>query len=74
MRKVLHMMFDTIKIFILFTGCTILFYYGIMWINQEYENYHRYDEPQGSAVKVSTIQQEDFNWYERLKFFYHFGE
>ena len=36
---------QTLKVFIIFTGCTILFYYGIMWVNEEYQNYHRYDEP-----------------------------
>ncbi|MBD8070337.1 YqzK family protein [Bacillus sp. PS06] len=74
MRQMLHMMFGTIKIFILFTGCTILFYYGIMWVNQEYENYHRYDEPQGTAVKVSTVGETEYKWFDRLKFFYHYGE
>ncbi|WP_078545927.1 YqzK family protein [Litchfieldia alkalitelluris] len=74
MRKMLQMTYDTLKIFILFTGCTILFYYGIMWINQEYENYHRYDEPQGTAVKVSTVVEEEYSWFDRLKFFYHYGE
>jgi len=74
MRKAMRVMFDTIKIFILFTGCTILFYYGIIWINQEYENYHRYDEPEGSAIKVSTIEERETSWVTRLKFFYHYGE
>lgn len=68
-------MFDTLKVFILFTGCTILFYYGIMWVNEEYANYHRYDEPQGSAVKVtSMVKNEESNWVDRLLFFYHYGE
>ncbi|MBE4910371.1 YqzK family protein [Cytobacillus suaedae] len=75
MRKTVRMMFETTKVFILFTGCTILFYYGIMWINEEYSNYHRYDEPKGSAVKVaSMIEEEDSSWLNRLLFFYHFGE
>ena len=42
---------QTLKVFIIFTGCTILFYYGIMWVNEEYQDYHRYDEPEGSAIK-----------------------
>ena len=30
------MLLKTLKVFILFTGCTILFYYAIMWLNEEY--------------------------------------
>ncbi|MCE7791096.1 YqzK family protein [Salipaludibacillus sp. CUR1] len=43
---------QTIWIFFLFMGCTLLFYYGILWVSDEYKEYHRYDEPQGKAVKV----------------------
>jgi hypothetical protein len=71
MIKTLWQMF---KVFLLFTGCTILFYYSIVWINREYENYHRYDEPQGSAVKVSTIEKPQSEWLDRLLFFYRDGE
>lgn len=74
MKKSFHLLFDIIKVFILFTGCTILFYYGIVWVNQEYQNYHRYEEPNGSAVKVSTNQIEDGTWLDRLLFFYQHGE
>jgi hypothetical protein len=74
MRKWLRVMFDSIKVFILFTGCTVMFYYGIMLINQEYENFHRYDEPEGSAIKVSTMEEQEYNWFDRLKVFYQYGE
>ena len=67
-------LFQMLKVFLLFTGCTILFYYSIVWINEEYENYHRYDEPEGSAVKVSTTEQQTDTWFERLLFFYRDGE
>jgi hypothetical protein len=68
-------MFNTIKVFILFTGCTILFYYGLMWVNQEYQSYHRYDEPEGPSVKVAAIpSEEDENFLNRLWLFYHIGE
>jgi hypothetical protein len=74
MKSWTKILFDMLKVFILFTGCTILFYYSIVWINQEYENYHRYDEPEGSAVKVSTSEQQSSDWLERLLFFYRDGE
>ena len=54
MQKWLKVMFNTLKVFVLFTGCTILFYYGIMWLNEEYIESHRYDEPEGSAIKVTA--------------------
>ncbi|WP_027407676.1 YqzK family protein [Anoxybacteroides tepidamans] len=63
-----------VKVFILFTGCTLLFYYSLIWFHQEYENYHRYDEPQGSAVKVSTIEKPSTDWLERFILFYRDGE
>jgi hypothetical protein len=65
----------TIKVFILFTGSTILFYYGIMCISEEYESYHRYDEPEGAAVKVfQTVSEEERSWTDRLLLFYMNGE
>jgi Protein of unknown function (DUF4227) len=75
MIKGFQMVWQTIKVFILFTGSTILFYYGIMWISEEYEGYHRYDEPEGAAVKVySSVTDKESHWYDRLLFFYMNGE
>lgn len=45
--KMLKTAADMIKVFVLFTGFTVLFYYAMIWINSEYENYHRYDKPEG---------------------------
>ncbi|WML53955.1 YqzK family protein [Neobacillus sp. PS3-12] len=65
----------TLKVFLLFTGCTILFYYGMMFVNEEYQNYHRYDEPKGSALKVSSSSQDEgTNLFDRLVLFYLNGE
>ncbi|WP_174734079.1 YqzK family protein [Mesobacillus harenae] len=75
MKAWIGIVFHTIKVFVLFTGCTILFYYGIMWINEEYQNYHRYDAPEGAAVKVSTsYSNEEASWLDRLILFYWIGE
>lgn len=75
MRSWSKMIMQTIKVFILFTGCTILFYYGIMWINKEYQDYQRYEEPEGSAIKVNAnLYEEDASWFERLILFYLNGE
>jgi len=63
-----------VKVFLLFTGCTILFYYSLVWFHREYEYYHRYDEPEGSAVKASTIESPPPDWLNRLLFFYRDGE
>lgn len=72
----LKIVFQTFKVFVLFTGCTILFYYGIMWLNEEYQDYHRYDEPEGTAVKVSSSgnAESSSNWFDRLILFYLNGE
>ncbi|KAF0816932.1 MULTISPECIES: YqzK family protein [unclassified Cytobacillus] len=75
MKSWLSMAFQTIKVFVIFTGCTILFYYGIMWLNEEYQDYHRYDEPRGAAVKVSASgTDEDSSLLDRLILFYLNGE
>ena len=65
---------DVLKVFLLFTGCTILFYYSIVWMSEEYNYYRRYDEPMGSAVKVSTTERPEAHWLDRLLFFYQNGE
>ncbi|AZU63218.1 YqzK family protein [Neobacillus mesonae] len=75
MIPLIKVILQTIKVFIIFTGCTVLFYYGIMWISEEYQNYHRYDEPEGSAISVSNpVNQGNSTWFERLKLFYLNGE
>ena len=75
MKSWTRLVVKTIKVFILFTGCTILFYYGMMWINKEYENYHRYDQPDGAAIKVSGDGISDESGaFERLILFYLNGE
>jgi hypothetical protein len=75
MRSWLKLILNTFKVFILFTASTILFYYGIMWVNEEYQDYHRYDEPNGTAVKVSANALEEApTWFDRLILFYLNGE
>lgn len=66
-RIVLH----TIKIFIIFTICTLFFYFGLIWINEEYENYNRYNQPEGNALKVNTPNEanEPTTLLERVKLF-----
>ena len=66
---------DLIKVFILFTGFTILFYYAIIWVNLEYQEMHRYDQPEGAALKVTNmVNNEEESWYNRLMFFIDNGE
>ncbi|MCM3760342.1 YqzK family protein [Alkalihalobacillus oceani] len=67
---------QTLKVFLLFMGCTLLFYYGILWVSQEYESYHRYDEPKGKAIKVFHMENGSgsSSWIERLLLFYQEGE
>jgi hypothetical protein len=75
MLSFIKIVVHTVKVFILFTGCTILFYYGIMWVNEEYQNYQRYEEPKGAALKVSNNAQENgSSLFNRLVLFYLNGE
>ena len=46
-----------------------------MWLNEEYADYHRYDEPNGAAIKVTTNGEDhDPGWFDRLLLFYLNGE
>ncbi|MFH7819222.1 YqzK family protein [Neobacillus thermocopriae] len=76
MLSFIKILLKTLKVFIIFTGCTILFYYGIMWVSEEYQNYHRYDEPKGTALKVSNEVNNTSNssLLDRLIYFYLNGE
>ncbi len=76
MKGWLQTVVQTMKVFLLFTGCTLLFYYGILWISKEYESYHRYDEPEGKAMKVFQMDgaPPSSSWVERLFLFYKEGE
>ncbi|KZN99212.1 YqzK family protein [Bacillus badius] len=68
-------LWQTGKVFILFTGCTVLFYSAILWVQHEYEKKHRYKEPEGEAMKVATQLEESADrWLERLLLFYLDGE
>lgn len=50
--RIIKTTFEAFLVFLIFIGCTLIFYYGILWISEEYKNYHRYEEPKGKAVKV----------------------
>ena len=74
--KSLRNVLDALLVFFLFMGCTLVFYYGILWVSDEYKEYHRYEEPQGRAVKV--VQQGNPEFMEeslyRLRLFIRHGE
>ena len=56
-------------------GCMLLFYYGIMWVNEEYNDYRKYEEPEGASVKVFRYQEElQQKLFQRLLLFYQNGE
>ena len=76
MRQAMKVMFDVVKVFILFVGCTLLFYFAILWVNEEYQNYHRYDKPTGESVEEVSGMHGSVadNWMDRVIFFYENGE
>ncbi|WP_110927538.1 YqzK family protein [Bacillus massiliglaciei] len=75
MKSTLSMILQTAKVLFLFVSFTVLFYIGMVWLNQEYESYHRYEEPEGAAVKVAkSVESEDRNWLDRLMLLYLNGE
>ena len=76
MRRALKLTFDGIKVFLLFTSCTILFYFAILWINEEYESYHRYEKPKEETVEKVSGNEEPAKdaFVNRMMFFYENGE
>lgn len=72
MKRILPLIKDVIKIFVIFTACTSLFYFGLRIIHAEYEDYHRYDPPEGKAVEVFSNNEQD--WIDRLSIFFRLGE
>jgi len=50
--------FDTIKVLLVFVVCTVLFYFGLKWLDENYEGYHQYDQPSDGAVKVFKTNNE----------------
>ncbi|MCZ0701809.1 hypothetical protein J2T56_000416 [Natronobacillus azotifigens] len=63
---------DTIKLVILFLLCTTIFYLGLTAMQSEYQNYHRYDPPEGKAIKV--MNQEEQSFVDRFAIFLRLGE
>ncbi|OUA05983.1 DUF4227 domain-containing protein [Bacillus cereus] len=76
MRRALKLTFDGVKVFLLFTSCTILFYFAILWINEEYESYHRYEKPKEETVEKVSGNEEPAKdaFVNRMMFFYENGE
>ena len=72
MKQLFSLLTDTFKIFIIFTACTLLFYFGLRAIHAEYQEYHRYDPPEGKAVKVFSSEEQDL--IDRLSIFFRLGE
>ncbi|MDL4840733.1 YqzK family protein [Aquibacillus rhizosphaerae] len=72
MKPIFSLLKDTIKIFVIFTACTLLFYFGLRAMHAEYEDFHRYDPPEGTAVKVSSNNQQSI--IDRLSIFFRLGE
>ena len=75
MKNLVKQLIHTLKVFLLFITFTILFYIGMVWLNDEYQNYNKYEEPDGASLKVSTnMDLETDNWFDRLRQFYLNGE
>lgn len=60
------------KIFVIFVVCTVFFYFGLRLMHEEYNDFHRYEEPDGQAVKV--FEMENMDLIDRLSIFFRLGE
>ncbi|MFC4558726.1 YqzK family protein [Virgibacillus kekensis] len=68
MRKLI---WDTVKVFVIFIACTVIFYAGLQMMHKEYEQFHRYDPPEGPSVKVFELNE---SFIDRLNLFLRLGE
>lgn len=66
-----RLLWDTLKVFVMFLACTCLFYFGLRAMHAEYEQYHRYDPPEGPSVKVFKNEQ---HFWDRWNLFFRVGE
>ncbi|WP_404452910.1 YqzK family protein [Virgibacillus necropolis] len=66
-----RMLWDTLKVFVIFTACTFLFYFGLRIMHAEYKEFHRYDPPEGPAVKV---YDDGNDFMDRFNLFFRLGE
>ncbi|HLS06303.1 MAG TPA: DUF4227 family protein [Bacillota bacterium] len=62
-----RMVWQIMKVVIMFVICLMLFFYGLRLMHNEYEQYHRYDLPEGPAIKVYQQSEESL-----LRHFYSF--
>ncbi len=62
-----RILWDVMKVTVIFICCTFLFYFGLRALHQEYEQYHRYDQPEGPAVKV--FSEDEDRLFDFFKFF-----
>ncbi|MFG6148623.1 DUF4227 family protein [Halobacillus sp. B23F22_1] len=63
---------EIVKVLIIFTICTSVFYVALRVIHDQHERSHRYDPPEGAAVKV--INPVGAGWSNRLSIFFQLGE
>lgn len=65
-------MWNVLKVLMVFILCTIIFYYGLRMLHAEFEHYHRYDPPDGRAIKV--YQPSENSLLDRIHLFFRLGE
>ncbi|MBB6448967.1 hypothetical protein HNR44_000916 [Geomicrobium halophilum] len=75
MRAALSACWNGLKIFLVFACCTGLFYYGILFIIDEYQGDERFEEPEGNAIKVFDQESDsEFSFRDRLWYLWQQGE
>jgi hypothetical protein len=52
LKAMMKLILDSVRLLVLFLGFTVLFFYGLKWLDHHYESYNKYDKPSDGAVKV----------------------
>lgn len=50
---------EVCKVTVTFCVCLIIFYYGILWLNESYDGDERLNNPQKNAHQVQSIPVEE---------------
>ncbi|WP_240377644.1 DUF4227 family protein [Bacillus piscicola] len=58
MDKWLSFCIETVKVFVMFSVCLIIFYYGIIWLSNSYEGDDRLLNPHTDAEQVQGILEK----------------
>ncbi|WP_018922142.1 DUF4227 family protein [Salsuginibacillus kocurii] len=65
---------ETLKVIVIFTCSTLFFYYGILWLHEEYRGDERLEHPEEVWVEVSESDDSMLAGWDRFLYLLRHGE